>query len=365
MATTFYNVIFAKGKIITTAKAYISEAFVRIPLSIALVMLWGIKGAALAAVLAILPTSFVIQSKIFFKALNKLVIIYGATLPPPSQGTPQLKKVIYKYFTKTALCRVDLITLREKMSYQYVNELMDNASPVYLTGDLAFLETSAPDERVYEIMEQERIVDSKPIVGVTVSQNKVRVAFSDIKNYVHKEEKFISVIGQVIDHLIDELDAMVVFIPHCIVADDLERDDRVLARKVFQVIENKLKVKIIMNEYTAEELRGLTGKFDFCLGTRLHFIVDSCSMLVPSIMITNHDDYRTYGIFGEMLGQNKWIFNVEDMNYADLVEMIKKGWESRENTRTKLKVAIELAKRQTLENAKLLNDLIKRKNVKC
>ncbi len=70
LATTFYNVVFAKGEMITVARANIAGALVRIPLCVVLVMLWGIKGAAIAAVLAIIPTSFWMQAKSFVKVLN-------------------------------------------------------------------------------------------------------------------------------------------------------------------------------------------------------------------------------------------------------------------------------------------------------
>lgn len=69
LATTFYNVIFAKGEMITPAKANIMEAFLRIALCILFVMLLGIKGAAISAVLAIIPTSFWIQAKKFINIL--------------------------------------------------------------------------------------------------------------------------------------------------------------------------------------------------------------------------------------------------------------------------------------------------------
>jgi O-antigen/teichoic acid export membrane protein len=69
-ATTFYNVIFATGEMITTAKANLAEAFLRIPLCIVFVWLWGINGAAIAAVVAIIPTGFLMQIKSFIRILN-------------------------------------------------------------------------------------------------------------------------------------------------------------------------------------------------------------------------------------------------------------------------------------------------------
>lgn len=70
LATAFYNTIFSKGEIITTAKVYMVEALIRIPLCIVFVRLFGIKGVALAAVLAIIPTSFFMQAKKFIQVLN-------------------------------------------------------------------------------------------------------------------------------------------------------------------------------------------------------------------------------------------------------------------------------------------------------
>ncbi|MBU1853977.1 MAG: lipopolysaccharide biosynthesis protein [Candidatus Omnitrophica bacterium] len=70
LVTLFYNVIFSKGEIITTARANIAEAFVRIPLCFVLVKFLGIKGAVMTGILAILPTTFWIQAKKTLELIN-------------------------------------------------------------------------------------------------------------------------------------------------------------------------------------------------------------------------------------------------------------------------------------------------------
>ena len=70
LSTIFYNIIFAKGEMITVARANILEVLIRIPLCIIMVKLWGIKGAAAAAVFAIIPTNFLIQAKKFTEGLE-------------------------------------------------------------------------------------------------------------------------------------------------------------------------------------------------------------------------------------------------------------------------------------------------------
>lgn len=68
--TVVYNSIFAKGEIHTTAKAAMFEAIVRVPLSIALCYYFGIKGVVLAGIIAVLPTSLLMQTRCLFRILN-------------------------------------------------------------------------------------------------------------------------------------------------------------------------------------------------------------------------------------------------------------------------------------------------------
>jgi len=237
---------------------------------------------------------------IFFRFLKKRVVVYGATFPQYSKMASKLKKTTNKFLTKMLLSNIDLITLRENTTYQYIKMLSSNRAPAYLTGDLAFLAEPASEEIVLETMRQEGILENALIIGITVSANKVNFAFPSIKSYFEKEKLFVNIIAQVIDRIIETIGAEVVFIPHSGV-NDQTRDDRVLAQKVYHLVRNKKNVNVIMNDYSSCELKGITGKCDLCFGTRLHFIVDSCSMFVPSIMIANREDIRSHGIFGEML----------------------------------------------------------------
>jgi len=65
-----YNNLFANGKISIVSKASMLESLIRIPLSIAFCYFGGINGIILAAILATLPTSFLIQTRYFLKLIN-------------------------------------------------------------------------------------------------------------------------------------------------------------------------------------------------------------------------------------------------------------------------------------------------------
>jgi O-antigen/teichoic acid export membrane protein len=66
----FYNNLFANDKILIVSKASMFESLIRIPLSIAFCYFGGINGIILAAILATLPTSFLIQTRHFLKLIN-------------------------------------------------------------------------------------------------------------------------------------------------------------------------------------------------------------------------------------------------------------------------------------------------------
>lgn len=68
--TAVSNNIFAKGEIRTVAKASILEAILRVPLSIVLCYYFGIKGVVLAGIIAVLPTSLLMQTRCFFRILD-------------------------------------------------------------------------------------------------------------------------------------------------------------------------------------------------------------------------------------------------------------------------------------------------------
>ncbi|MCD4675931.1 MAG: polysaccharide pyruvyl transferase family protein [Desulfobacula sp.] len=272
---------------------------------------------------------------IFFKFLRKKVVVFGASFPPIMQRSGKLKRSFYNFIIKRAFDNIDLITLREPISMKYLNELKLSKTPVHLTADFAFLVRPAHEDRINEILDKENLIECEPIIGMTLSRNKVAFAYSSDEAYELKEKRFVEDMAKIVDGLIEAFNATIAFIPHSIVNDD-KRDDRVLAQKVYDSSIRKEKIRLITDNYTSEELKGITSKFEFCIGTRLHFIVDAVSMLVPSFIITDKFDQRVHGIFGEMLGLDNSIYNIEDLHKGDLLPLIKDAWDKRKALKKKL-----------------------------
>ena len=287
---------------------------------------------------------------LFAKMLGKPIVLYGGSIPRFRRF-----RRIFERGAKFALNRIDLITLREDVSYRNLRDIGVKNDRVSVTPDLAFLLRPVSSEQAKEIMVREGIEESyRPLIGMTVTRNRTFMAFPDInpeKSYI----KHNMIIAQVIDDLIAKFDAFVVFVPHCIGFGD-ELDDRIVAKDIFQIVKNKNRVKVITNEYAADELKGLIGQFDLFIGERIHSVVNAMSMCVPSIIIDRFTDERL-GII-RMVGQENAIYYVENLNADTLLSKINDTWSKRDKIKKDLRSQIEIIQERAMLNGKLLKELL-------
>ena len=292
------------------------------------------------------------------KVLRKPLVIYGGSIgrfkPPLGLlGNPLLK---------LALRKVDLITLRERISYYRVVDMGLQDRKIALTGDPAFLLTPTPPERIKEILATEGIDRcSGPLIGVTVTRKRARLAFPQLNNpdlsYIRHAEVF----AEVVDKLITRLNATVIFIPHCVGYGE-KLDDRIVAKDIVQRCRNKEQVKVITTEYSAAELKGLIGQLDFFIGERLHSVINAMSVGVPSVALSDPADQRLDII--RMLGQDNAICHVENLDSEALLAKISDMWSRRDKIKEELQSQTRIMRERATLNGKLLKELLDSRNAR-
>ncbi len=299
---------------------------------------------------------------LFSKLLGKPTIIYGASMLPWAHANA-LNKALVKF----CLEKVDLITLREEISKQLVDDLGVKNRAVYVTADKAFLLDPASNERVKSIMQKEGIRKraGEALVGMTAvyGSEVFAYAFPDIEELQQKYDKHVQILADLADDLVEKLDATVMFLPHAIGFGTFndKYDDRIVARDIFKAARNKERIVAIENEYPVDELKGLIGQCDLFIGERTHSVIGAMSMGVPSIVITSPKDYRTQGIIGRMLAQQKWVYNCENMSTETLIAKAHELWAERDEVRHDLVRRCADAKSRSLRNGELLRKLISEK----
>ncbi|MFX1537833.1 MAG: polysaccharide pyruvyl transferase family protein [Promethearchaeota archaeon] len=295
------------------------------------------------------------------KTLRKPVVFYanGTT-----QSTSKIwiwrssTRKLWRFLAKYILSIVDLVTVREEGTLLYFKEITGGKVPIYLTADPAFLLSIADKKRVKEIMLKEKIErDEGLLIGVTITREVLSEAFRNEVNPAIKYKKSVKEIARLLDRVIEKHNSTIIFIPHS-VEPYRNRDDRIVAKDVYGMMLNKNRTREIRKEYSPEELKGFIGKLDLLINCRVHAAINALSMAVPSCVITRSSDKRAYQIIGKMLKQEKYIYNVENLNADKLFVLITDLLDRSGEIRRELPSIVNSVKEKALFNGRLLKALL-------
>lgn len=287
---------------------------------------------------------------LFARSLGNKTVLYGGSVFRYSNA-------FIAFCAKFALNRIDLITLRENISYKNLRDLGVTNKNVFVRPDLAFLLDPVPSQIAKEIIKNEGIHNgSRPIIGFTVTRQIASFDPSVNASSESAYQKHINMFANAIDTLINELKCTVVFVPHCIgFAEEL--DDRIVATNIMEICRNREHVKVINNEYNAGELKGLIGQCDLFVGERIHSVINAIVMGIPSIAISYSKDQRL-DIIRSAYNNDAICFS-DNLDESILLSRIYMLWDTKEQARKDLNAKINNIRKQSLDNGYLLKDLLK------
>jgi colanic acid/amylovoran biosynthesis protein len=297
------------------------------------------------------------------KTLRKLTVTYANSSTKISRRvwiwrfkSEKLWKMLARYF----LNKMDLITTRDKSTSELYKSLAKSGIPVYFTGDVGVLLEPVNLSKTKKIMIMEKIDRTDGLlIGVAVTRRLLMHAFQECPEPEERYEKGISKIAEVFDRLVEEYRSNIVFVPHCIEFYS-DHDDRLVGYDILKKMKNKAGFKVISNEYTPQELKGLMGQFDIFVGDRIHALISALSMGVPCCALAYRSDRRPYNLVGEDFEQKKWIFEVDTFEanalFRLLTELISASTEIRET----LPPITQRARKRAVRNGQLLKALLTR-----
>jgi colanic acid/amylovoran biosynthesis protein len=289
----------------------------------------------------------------YSKILKKKIVVYSASIE-------KIDGNIKQKIARMLLNLCDLITVREEISYNHLISIGVNRNIVFLTADTAFLLKPSSRTVGMNILKKEGIdlsQSSSVNIGITTSQVMFHHSNLEILDDNEKYTLYLETMANIIDWIIESKDALIIFIPHCIGPGN-NFDDRIVASDIHKKIKNKEKFKIIINEYSASELKSVIGLLDFFIGERTHSLIAATSMCIPSIAITFPNDTRTHGIIGKMLEQQENIFNIETLDFESFISHFEQCWNKREISRKRLFDKIPLVKTLATNNGLKLKEIL-------
>jgi polysaccharide pyruvyl transferase WcaK-like protein len=266
---------------------------------------------------------------LLFKSMGKPAVIYAATMKRGSKKKYSMKNRLVDAWVAYTSKQLSLISLREDLSKAYLTEIgvTEKDVPITVHADLAFIVPPVTKANAWELLKKEGVPEGRRLVGMAVSQRKLDFAFpgQDIHDRRHRA---LAPIIELTDFITGDLGAMVVFIPHSIGPTRI-LDDRITADMIREKSRNPDQIIIIRNEYSSQQLKGMAACLDMTVGTRLHFTIDAVCSSVPSLLITHDGDLRCHGIIGSMLGMQRYIYNIDNIDSDSLIKMAADLWDKR------------------------------------
>jgi len=230
--------------------------------------------------------------------LMKKPVIFAA----PSMGPFKIK--IANPLRRKILKKAKLIVLRDKVSYDYVNEFIDAPEKICLAADACF---------AHEINEKQPLDKRENIIGFTPLEYK----YPNASDKDAEVEKYKSNIINLFDKLMDEdKELKIQFFPQLY----NKHSDMKLIEEFRKRMKYGDRTIVFSDKLSGPLQQAEIGRMKMMIATRYHSAVFSCKMLVPCICIAY--EHKAFAMM-ESFGLGDCVIDINTMTYDLLEEKYK------------------------------------------
>jgi polysaccharide pyruvyl transferase WcaK-like protein len=273
---------------------------------------------------------------------KRIVVVCAESIGP-------FRSKLAKTLTKLLLNKVDLITVREDVSKEFLDSMKLKNRNTYLTADPAFLLEPTNGACQFD--------PGKPIMGVCASPDVIPYFSTSFgKTNKDKYEKYTELLACVIDGFLENVDAIAVLIPH---VTRSVSDDRIVNKKIYLKLRHQNSVRLIADQCTASEVKEMIANCNVFIGSRMHATIASSSMGVPTIALAH--THKFHGVLGGMLKQ-RTIIDIRGRDFEELRSRLELAlsyaWKNRQAIKKELCKTVEYTRKIAMRNAKLMAHLL-------
>lgn len=263
------------------------------------------------------------------KKMQMKVMIYANGIGP-------LNKKSNRNLTKYVVDKVDVITLREELSYKELASLNINKPQIHVTADPAFTIRPESVEHTDYLLADEGIDPKSSYIGISVR-----------KWYGH--DKYETTLANIADYIIETYGINILFIPMHYPGDLV----------IIENIRAKMKNKsfAISKKHSVSEILGIIGKTEMLIGMRLHALIFAASIGLPIVGIVYEPKVEGFLEYSNQAS----VGHVNSLEFDKARKIIDEVWKNREHIKEDLKNTTASLKESALNNANIAVDIIKNK----
>ena len=284
------------------------------------------------------------------KLFSVPVIIYGVEVVPlVSKRGEDLVKFICD--------NTEVITVREHISKAQLVRIGVPEERITVLPDPAMaLRNTGSRKRGKAFLEGLGIyLDERPVIGV-------------VARYVYwiwdkaKFDEYTTMFAGLCDWMIDELNAHVLFIPHCFYGvDNVLVDDREVANHIVTKMKNSNAASRIEKELTLDEALDIYANIDLLVGTRHHAVAYAALNNVPPVgLYASSHLNQTIGGFMRSLNLSDCAVHLDKFDLKKASEAVSYAWNNRDKIKEHLRSVIPQMHSKALQYYELAAGLMEK-----
>lgn len=231
-----------------------------------------------------------------------------------------------------ALNKVQLISVRDRQGLRLLEDV-GVEKDIHLTADPALL--IEPASLPMEALITEGVDFDRHLVGFSVREPGPAAPHISPAHYYE-------LLANAADFMIDRLNADVVFVP-------MERTDIQHSHGVVANMEHSQRAEILRRNYTSQQILSLIGRFEFCVGMRLHFLIFSALQGVPFVALPYAS--KVTGFIHDL---DMPMPPMHDVRSGRLIASIDRAWDTRQEMKAKIEQLLPNLKERARETNLLL-----------
>ena len=268
---------------------------------------------------------------------NKPLILYGVGVGP-------LLSEDGRNFTRALFDLATFTTVRDVYSRDVLDSIGQDTSQVRIVPDPAVGIHRTDGRRIKEILQQEGIIEKRPLLGVSLRNWKIGVS----------QETWEREVAASLDLFLTDQGGTALFIPFQKLEGELESDEA-SAGRVVRLMETSPRTAILKGRYSPGEIAGLIAYCDLFIGMRFHSILLSLMGEVPAVAI----GYDPKVIdFMETIGCQEFLVEMGSLTRERVTASLKEAFRRSQETRSRFREAGAGMKSGHESHAKAVNEFL-------
>ncbi|HUN55339.1 MAG TPA: polysaccharide pyruvyl transferase family protein [Smithella sp.] len=278
-----------------------------------------------------------------------IILFIGKKLVLLPQTYGPYKSRIARWIARYILNHAYIIVSRDRESVNLVRDILGNQNHdkhIIFCPDVAFaLDSITPKDG--DIPPFINTGSVNPIIGLNINgllynggytHNNMFNLRMDYKLFVHKLSEAI----------LKKTSANLLLVPHTFAAHGHVESDPDACAEVFAALSTAYKgrIQMIAGEYDQHAIKGIIGRCNFFIGSRMHACIAALSQKIPTVAVAYSKKFK--GVF-DSIDLGNFVIDAREAETQEAVDMILAIFEDRAQTEKILQVQIESAQKQQLK----------------